>query len=60
MDKKLKSALSDLEKDNVKIKISESSTGDQSIIIETKNYKVVLGANDLGVWLEKSGKKSKK
>jgi len=59
MDKKLKSALSDLEKDDVQLEIQESTTGDHLIIIKTKNYKIVLGVSDLGVWLEKSRKKSK-
>ena len=56
IDDNLKQAIQKLESDSVKIVISEG-TSDQKIKIETEHYSLIIGANDLGVWLEKFVKK---
>jgi len=48
----LQSALRNLARDGVKINAFWSTSGDSKIVIQTKNWKTELGANDLGVWLE--------
>lgn len=48
----LKQFFDNLKKDGVDIK-TEFKGGDSKIIITTRNWKTVLGANDLGVWGEK-------
>lgn len=50
--KDLKLALSKLKTDGVIVKINQGHGGDQKINIRTENYKLILSANDLGVWLE--------
>ena len=35
-------------------------TGDCEILIETENFSVVIGATDLGAWVEEVKKKRKK
>lgn len=39
------------------IKSSSKTSGDTQIIIETNDFLIKLGANDLGAWLEKIVKK---
>lgn len=53
-EKDLHNALAKLKEDGVEVTIYESGRGDQSIAIQTKCHKILLGANDLGVWLENS------
>ena len=51
-DQDIKKALTTLKNDGVKVTIEKSGKGDQSIIIHTPHYTLMLGVNDLGVWLE--------
>lgn len=48
----LRLAFRNLAKDGVKVEALWSTTGDSRLIIQTNNWKTVLGANDLGVQLE--------
>lgn len=48
-DQDLHDELKKLKNDDVEIQTFGSGKGDQSITIQTKHYKVVIGANDLGV-----------
>lgn len=59
MEKSLSNALRNLKKDQVVITINNPiiPEPDQEITIDTKHYTLVLGANDLGVWLEKFAEK---
>lgn len=43
----------------VSIKSKAEKSGDTKIKIRTKNYEVILGANDLGVWFEGIKRKKK-
>lgn len=43
--------IDNLKKDGVGIE-TETHGGDSKIIITTRNWKTILGANDLGVWGE--------
>lgn len=56
----LDSALQKLKEDKIaiKIKVPKAPLPDQEIEIDTEHYNLVLGANDLGVWLEKLTKKT--
>ena len=43
--------LNNLKKDGIYIE-TRSHGGDSKIIITTRNWKTILGANDLGIWGE--------
>jgi len=54
IDEDLKKALSNLKDDGVIVRL-EQPTPDNKIIILTKNYKTIIGCNELGFWLISHG-----
>lgn len=51
-DSNLQSAFKNLARDGIKVGAFWSTAGDSRLIIQTNNWKTVLGASDLGVQLE--------
>ena len=51
-DSNLQSAFRNLAKDGVKMEAFWSMAGDSRLVIQTKNWKTVLGAGNFGVELE--------
>ena len=54
IDEDLRKALSNLKDDGVMVRL-EQPTPDNKLIILTKNYKTVIGCNELGCWLISHG-----
>jgi len=54
IDENLVRALGNLKDDGVMVRL-EQPTPDNKIIILTKNYKTVIGCNELGFWLISHG-----